>query len=272
MIKTVVLDDIDKVLHLLCEQEKIESIDRYRNSYLYRGMHNADWRIMTSLRRNCKDKQQELEPVILRNFTKYAVNDDPKLEESVWRQMIVGRHHGLPTRLLDWSRSPLIGLHFATNDSNLDSLAKHNGVVWRIDMEELHGLLPKKYQDALESLHSFMMPLDILDEVASGLDKYDADMRDCAMVVVEPPSISTRIINQYSYFSLVPNGIDDIEGFLDKYTERTVRYIISKDIKWRVRDMLDQLNVNERIVYPGLDGLTKWLARRYYVKNGNNNN
>ena len=39
-----------------------------------------------------------MEPVILRNFTKYATIEDPKLGESVWRQMIVGQHHGLPTR------------------------------------------------------------------------------------------------------------------------------------------------------------------------------
>ena len=60
--------------------------------------------------------------------------------------------------------------------------------------------------------------------------------------------------------------MDDIESFLDSYTNKTVRYVINKNIKWQVRDMLDQLNISERIVYPGLDGLTKWLSRRYYVK------
>ena len=41
---------------------------------------------------------------------------------------------------------------------------------------------------------------------------------------------------------------------------------IKKELRWRLRDMLDQLNINERIVYPGLDGLSAWLARYYYVK------
>ena len=58
----------------------------------------------------------------------------------------------------------------------------------------------------------------------------------------------------------------DIEEFLDRGTENTVKYVIAKELRWRVRDMLDQLNMSERIVYPGLDGLSRWIARHYFVK------
>ena len=75
-----------------------------------------------------------------------------------------------------------------------------------------------------------------------------------------------RIINQYSFFSVVPSGIDCVDDFLREHTTNTVRFIIKKELRWDARDLLDQYNVNERMVYPGLDGLTKWLARHYYVK------
>lgn len=39
-----------------------------------------------------------------------------------------------------------------------------------------------------------------------------------------------------------------------------------KSIKWHIRDMLDQCNINERTVYPGLDGIAMWLKRHYYVR------
>ncbi|MBQ1729071.1 MAG: hypothetical protein II036_01795, partial [Oscillospiraceae bacterium] len=86
------------------------------------------------------------------------------------------------------------------------------------------------------------------------------------MVVIEPPSINSRIVNQYSFFSVIPSDMNDIESFLDENTSKTVKYVIDKSIRWRVRDMLDQLNISERIMYPGLEGLSRWIGRHYFVK------
>jgi hypothetical protein len=60
--------------------------------------------------------------------------------------------------------------------------------------------------------------------------------------------------------------MDDVEAFLNENTENTVMYVLDRQLRWRVRDMLDQLNMSERIVYPGLDGLSRWIARHYFVK------
>lgn len=60
-------------------------------------------------------------------------------------------------------------------------------------------------------------------------------------------------------------GVSSIENFLDKHTKNTVKYIIDKDIKWNVRDILDQMNISERTMMPGLDGLSTWLKRHYFV-------
>ena len=95
---------------------------------------------------------------------------------------------------------------------------------------------------------------------------YDKDMGSSAMLMIEPPSVDVRIVNQYSFFSVIPTDMHDIEGFLDEHTDKTVRYIIKKEIRWQIRDMLDHQNVSERIVYPGLDGLSRWLGRHYYVR------
>lgn len=266
MLKTYVIDDIFGISQLLMEQRYRPDLDRYRSLHIYRGMPNTNYRIVPSLQRYCKQKAKQLEPVILSNFTKYAALEDPSIEKSVWRQMILGQHHGLPTRLLDWSFSPLTSLHFALSDYNLEEMDQHDCIVWRIDVKELHALLPDKYKKIMEKEKSTVFSLKMLQEACTGPEEYDEDMMGNAMLIVEPPSIEQRIINQYSFFSIVPFGMEDLEQFLNERTEETVRFIIKKELRWQVRDLLDQLNISERIVYPGLDGLSRWLARHYYVK------
>ena len=266
MIKTYVIDDIFGISQLLMEQHYRPDLKRYRSLHVYRGMPNVDYRIVTSLQRVCKQQRRRLEPVILSNFTKYAALEDPSIESSVWRQMILGQHHGLPTRLLDWSFSPLTSLHFALSENNLDDMDKHDCVVYRIDVNELHAMLPAKYQEVMAREQTTVFSVKMLQEACAGPGEYDADMRGKAMLIVEPPSIEQRIINQYSFFSILPIDMEDVEAFLNEKTQETVRYIIKKELRWQVRDLLDQLNISERIVYPGLDGLSRWLARHYYVK------
>ena len=229
-------------------------------------MPDASFHLVTSLSQNCKHQAKNIEPSIIRNFTKYAAIEEPSIETSVWRQIILGRHHGLPTRLLDWSYSPLIALNFAVSEPDLTRMDSHDCVVWRMDMAELHSMLPKKYQTIRRANKSTAFTVDMLNEVAPTLQQYDQDMGSASMVVVEPPSVDPRIVNQYSFFSVIPSDMENIEQWLDQNTEHTCKYIIRKELRWRLRDMLDQLNINERIVYPGLDGLSAWLARYYYVK------
>ena len=266
MIREIRISRVEDLIPLLSDQPYRPDLGRNRSLYVYRGMANADFTMVTSLRRNCKELQRELEPAILKNFAKYAVLEDPTIAQSVWRQMFLGQHHGLPTRLLDWTQSALVALHFAVSEDNLEHMELHDCMVWRVDIKELHALLPPRYQDIMALNKAEVFSVDMLDRAAADIAAYDRDMGDDAMVVIEPPSIDSRIVNQYSFFSVIPMDMEDVEGFLDRRTRNTVKYVIDRSLRWRVRDMLDQLNMSERLVYPGLDGLSRWIARHYFVK------
>ena len=270
---------LEQINKIIWDQQYQSTLMRNRSPYLYRGLPNSNYHLVTSLRRNCKEKKNDIELAILRNFVKYAALEDLALKTSIWRQMIVGQHHGLPSRLLDWTYSVLIALHFATSGENLDDMSKNAAVLWQIDILEMNKRLPKNYQTTLKNESAFLMTVDMMDSLTRGgntydiLNRYDSDMGTASMVFLEPPSIDQRIIGQYSYFSIIPSRIENlqddtgIETFLDE-TQNTVKYIISTDLKWRIRDMLDQMNINERILFPGLDGITSWMKRHYYVRSG----
>lgn len=266
MITTEYINSIDGIKDLLVEQERNPDNGRYRSSYFYRGMPDPSFTLTTSLYRNCGDKASVLENPLLENFIKYVSIEDPTIDESIWKAMIVGQHHGLPTRLLDWTHSTLVALHFANTEGNLSDLDKRDCVVWRIDARELNAKLPEKYQDALNKKHTFMFSVKNLAQITNSIEEYDKDMAGKSLVIVEPPSIDQRIVNQYSFFTIVPNEITNLEDFLNENTEKTVKYVIDKKLRWDLRDILDQMNMNERMIYPGTDGIAKWLARHYYVQ------
>ena len=260
------ITNLDELWGIISDQKYVDKLKRYRSSTLYRGLPRASYHLETTLSRNSKGKAPVVEEPILRNFAKYASIDDPSLDESVWRRLIIGQHHGLPTRLLDWTYSPLVALHFATSGGPLAEMEDEDCAVWAIDIEELNSLLPLRYQDVLRRRSAYLFTVDMMNDLVGSLGDYDEDMREDSMVLLEPPSIDQRIISRYSYFSVVPKNMLDVEGFLDRRTNNTVKYVIDKSLKWRVRDMLDQMNINERVVFPGLDGLASWLKRHYYVK------
>lgn len=267
MIKEKKISSMTDIMELISKQEYSDCIKRFRSPNLYRGLPNVEFKLATSLQRNCKDKQSCLEESILRNFAKYSVMENNKFSKTIWEKMAIGQHHGLPTRLMDWTYSPLIGLHFSTSGESLECMDQHDCVLWEIDIVEIHSLLPAKYKEILYNERAYLFTIDMLTKVATSLKQYDEDMNDKAMVLLEPPSIDQRIINQYSYFSIIPQKIHCIETFLNNNTANTVKYIIDKNLRWEIRDMLDRININERMIFPGLDGISAWLKRHYYVKN-----
>jgi len=79
----------------------------------------------------------------------------------------------------------------------------------------------------------------------------------------EPPSIDDRIVNQYAVFSMMSNPNSIISHWLQGREVRYFKIIIPARLKWEIRDKLDQSNINERVLFPGLDGLATWLKRHY---------
>lgn len=55
----------------------------------------------------------------------------------------------MPTRLLDWTYSPLMGMHFAISGEDLAYMDMHDSVLWEIDINEINQMLPERYQKRL---------------------------------------------------------------------------------------------------------------------------
>jgi DNA-binding SARP family transcriptional activator len=233
-------------------------IGRIRSPYAFRGVSNANYSLTTSLSR-LGGAYAQMEQHLLRNFRKYARRSDVQTD-SVWNWLAVAQHHGLPTRLLDWTFSPQVAMHFATarlREFDCDAL------IWTVDFVGAHALLPAPLREEMEHECADVFTVEMLARRARTLEEFDALSDEPFALFFEPPSLDDRIVNQFALFAAMSSPQAHLEDWLAAHPELVRRIVIPAELKWEVRDKLDQANVTERVLFPGLDGLSAWLKRYY---------
>ncbi|WP_433633530.1 FRG domain-containing protein [Halomicrococcus sp. NG-SE-24] len=279
-----IADDWATLQQLLYRDSWNEEIGRHRSPYVFRGLTSTDYNLKTSLQQFVGDSEEwDLEIHLLRNFRHYALQeiDQP---ESPFHLMALAQHHGLPTRLLDWTYSPTVATYFATRGSS-----DEDGVVWAVDYKAAHQLLPDHFQEFLDKLGTDVFNAKMLDDLMrlvisqseqeSGrisdrqtlpmldvrdiIEEFSKQRGEDYVVFFQPPSIDQRIVNQAALFSSTANPRTSIDEWLKRHPDLYWKIIIPSERKREFRDKLDQANINHRTLFPGLDGIATWLKEYY---------
>jgi len=262
------------------------AILRFRSHFVYRGAPDVGHGLETSLQTGGFEAHERH---LLTSFRKYALRNAVH-GDSVWNWLSLAKHHGLPTRLLDWSYSPLVAMHFATHDvRHFDE----DGAIWMVDFLKTNTSLPPLLRQVLVEEQN-IFTTEMLTSVATTLEQFDtlstrlrgrtskqaepapralpssaagrAGSRQDFVLFFEPPSLDERIVNQFALFSLPSSPTLRLEDLLRRHEAAYRRVIIPAALKWEVRDKLDQANITERVLFPGLDGLSQWLKRYFTTR------
>lgn len=234
--------------------------DHVHSSLVFRGLARSSYSNRSSLAR-LGHESAAVERHLIRNFRKYAHRERPG--PTLWDWLSLAQHHGLPTRLLDWTFSPFVAAHFATATAPADE-----AVVWAVDCGAAHERLPDDLRRALEREGATVFTTEILAAHAPTLEEFDALASDEPFVLFfEPPSLDDRIVNQSAVLSTMCDPAASLDDWLEVNDDLWHAWILTPDAKREIRERLDQANVTERVLMPGLDGLATWL-RRYYAPNG----
>jgi hypothetical protein len=245
------------------------ALGRFRSDFVFRGISRGVGQqgeriaLTTGLMR-LGGAYAEMEGHLLRNFRKYAHQDAIQTVpvDSTWHWLAMAQHHGLPSRLLDWTYSPFVAAHFAT-------AALHefdtDGIIWAFNYVRSQEALPNLLRDILRQEGSNVFTAEMLQRCAATLPDLDAlaEGNNHFVAFFEPPSLDSRIVNQYALFSLMSSPSISLDSWLDTHPQLFRRIVIPAGVKWEIRDKLDQANITERVLFPGLDGLSSWLRRHY---------
>jgi hypothetical protein len=224
----------------------VEFLERYcrGEDALFRGQA-ADWALRPKLGRLRAQRGRsllDLEEQMLSHFQRAVVAYLPSPPVSTWELSALAQHHGMATRLLDWTLNPLAALWFALDNQAAPKVP--NAVVWMF--------MPKV--------------ADIIDASIS------APTEVSTIRYWKPRHISPRIRAQGSVFTVHPSDREsgNLQALQDapEHHSKLVKILVPRSVFREIRYQLDRCGINAAVVYPDLDGLARhieWLYRAGYA-------
>jgi hypothetical protein len=165
------------------------------------------------------------EEAALKMFKRQArpyVSHEPK-SDLEW--LAIAQHHGMSTRLLDWSESPLAACFFAVINAGV----RGDGRIFGIrDVSEVSE--PQEHQ-----------PFEL-----------------GTVYAYRPPHITPRIPAQRSVLTIHPDPTEDFATH-----EGMIRWVIQDKVCGKIKRILDNLGINESSLFPDLDGLARYIGWKY---------
>ncbi|MDQ3681622.1 MAG: FRG domain-containing protein [Bacteroidota bacterium] len=181
------------------------------------------------------------EKLILDEFRRGILPLSEFKPDNNWDLLALAQHHGLPTRLLDWTYNALAALWFAVeNAPQIKDKGNYvNGVVWILAGE----------------VNDFRTNTESIDPLSNKITK-----------IFRSAVVSRRISAQAGLFTvhmINKNGkmyrFETNANFKKKLTRLTVPY----DSFAKIRKQLNILGVNSATLFPDLDGFSKHLTWRF---------
>jgi hypothetical protein len=223
-----------------CVPDFLQALTRFSETspIMFRGQSQG-WPLLPSIARYSPSQKgfehwHVFHQDLLDRFTKYArplLNPLPTNSEG-W--LLHAQHHGVPTRLLDWTSNPLKALFFAVED---DSHSKADGVVW--------AFTPPYWND------------DVTEETVFQND---------GLTPFFPKHINSRIVAQESCFVAFPmpegtSPLHPMESDSERYPGLVFlhRMAIPARSKANLQRELHVLGVTHRTLFPDLQGLAQHI-------------
>ena len=243
----------------LSDWQQFMALTTQLDGWAFRGQQSAQWRLESSLTRYMRDymgdrlEWRQREERAIRVFRRKAHNflAHPELLKDDLRCLALMQHHGAPTRLLDFTKSPFVAAFFALERATGDAAvyALNTPALWN------SRALPKANPS---------LTRDVIDpRVQDNFERYFFSNANEIIWSGEPTEMDDRLVAQSGTF-VVPGVIDKpLEAILNGYEseeELLHKIVLPARIRMDAMKWLYRMNITNASLFPGLDGLARSIA------------
>jgi len=255
---------VESITELLARLEEDEAnlsttlVPGSRQHVWFRGLSDINYKLVPSFHRQSLNIRDE---VYMMNLFKQNAHEfvQGQVPTSEWEWMFLMRHHALPSRLLDWSENPLVGLFFAVEASS--SSPRRNGVLWCLLPGQLNSwaLGWPDNSTALPMFTELEAEYTLGENGALQIYRPSNLRRPRSRSTPLPPSAAIcvratrRIQAQLGVFTVHHADKTPLEDIQDQ--THVWRFVIPAAGKEHIRDELRRIGITRRTIFPDLDSV-----------------
>jgi FRG domain-containing protein len=229
----------------------------------FRGHASSDWPLLPSLFRFASKKDvPDLEADLYYEFAAKARELHSARLDS-WETLFIMRHHGVATRILDWTEQFGTALYFALRDWS-DATGKPRALpaIWILNpfrLNKVRGSWGGEYLVSPRNLFDYSKTIHEYVDVLSSRSQWPY----VKPVAIYPRQVSSRQQAQSGWFTI--HGSD--QRPLDEIASSAVQQIqLKPDVIAEGKKFLDRAGFNDYLMFPDLDGLARSLHDKYITR------
>jgi hypothetical protein len=236
----------------------------------YRGCGRSSYKLTPGLFRHSGldgiEQHMTLENQLMTRFRQRSIPFHSRNLEDDWELLFFMQHYGVPTRLLDWTENPFLGLFFAAMYAPCSIGSRGNlkfeceSAVWILDPIKWnrHALKFKSFQGEI------ITPLD------ADLNPFKPTL-ECEHMNNHPVAIfgahnSQRIVAQRGVFMVFGKDLTSMERMFERdgFPENClIKLTLSKGALPKVQKALKDHGITDSVVFPELEGLAREIKREF---------
>jgi hypothetical protein len=237
-------------------REFLRWIDAHADSrWVFRGLGDSKFKLIPKVGRS-ENYTEAYERTLMEIFERRSAEFQSELTTE-WDTLALAQHHGLPTRLLDWSKNPLVAAYFAA-DAQPGAVEVRLARSTSRSSEAIVATPDRSTTDALVVAFP-VSSRDIIDV------KQEKPFSRDSIGFLLPRSLTSRIVTQGGIFSVHPEPDEPWEEPLDD--PRHV-FTIPGEMRGFFLRRLFYFGIDPQSIMGGLDGLGSRLSWQYRSRTG----